>query len=76
MAVSLGILSILRRLARVGWGREAGGVTSRFRNLREREFRTPRNLSALEMSGQFERWASSSFSVLRPNGTIEKRSAK
>jgi hypothetical protein len=76
MAVSLGILSILRRLARVGWGREAGGVTSRFRNLSEREFWEPRIWSGLGMSGQFERWASSSFSVLRPNGTIEKRSAE
>jgi hypothetical protein len=31
-----------------GWGGEAGGVTSRFRNLKEREFRKPRNWSALE----------------------------
>jgi hypothetical protein len=73
MAVSLGILSVLRRLARV----VAGGVTSRFRAGLSREEREswmrtwyPRVRDS-KASGQFERWELASFSVLAGNRVIE-----
>ena len=75
MAVSLGILSVLRRLARV----EAGGVTSRFPARFPCEERESwgrwiwcARVQDSRISRQFERWELVSFSVLGGNGVVER----